>query len=80
MKNHCKDSNFYVIKHSFRAQIPKFNIFYYLRGGGGTEVGWIFTTNLSNQTNLLGSGGGAAIFEGDKKKLNSGDEPIFSIH
>ena len=33
MKNHCKDNHFYVIKHSFRAQIPKFNIFYYLRGG-----------------------------------------------
>ena len=33
MKNHCKDNHFYVIKHSFRAQIPKFNIFYYLKGG-----------------------------------------------
>ena len=65
MKNHCKDNHFYVIKHSFRAQIPKFNIFYYLKGGW---LGGFFTTNLTNQTNLLGSGGGAAIFDGDKKK------------
>ena len=41
MKNHCKDNHFYVIKHSFRAQIPKFNIFYYLRGGARMLGGFL---------------------------------------
>ena len=35
-------------------------------------VGRIFTTNLTNQTNLLGSGGGGPIFDGDKKSKIAG--------
>ena len=48
MKNHCKDNHFYVIKHSFRAQIPKFNIFYYLKGGHG---GWVDFYHESYESN-----------------------------
>ena len=67
MKNHCKGNHFYVIKHSFRAQIPKFNIFYYLRGGGARRLGGFLPRILRIKRICCGVEVGGPIFDGDKK-------------